>query len=179
MSIITNEQELRVPSETVEDIDGEGMEIADQLLAVLETEPGIGLSANQIGILKRVCVIKVPEKDPETGELTYWIRRFINPEILETSDMFLFPQEGCLSFPGKEFTTLRFGEVLIKDALNPEPLRLTGLEAVVAQHEIEHTLGITFLMRRANSVAVNKPCPCGSEKKYKKCCQGKLKERRL
>lgn len=179
MKIVTTEQDLRIPSKTITDVDGEGMDITDKLFEVLANEPGIGLSANQIGILKRACVISVPEKDDETGEVTYWARRFINPEIVEKSDPFLFPQEGCLSFPGKQVTTIRFGEVLVKDSLNPDGLRLTGLEAVVAQHEIDHTFGITMLMRRAKDVGVNKPCVCGSEKKFKKCCYGKLKERRL
>lgn len=179
MKIITSEQALRVPSEIITDVDGEGMSLTDQLLKVLVDEPGIGLSANQIGILKRACVISVPSKDKEINEITYWSRRFINPEIVEMNDPFLFPQEGCLSFPGIVTTTVRYGDVYIKDSLRPDGIRLTGLEAVVAQHEIDHTFGITMMMRRAKDIGVNRPCMCGSSKKFKKCCQGKLKERRL
>jgi peptide deformylase len=179
MQIVKKEKELTLPCETVEDIDGEGHEIADKLFEVLEQHEGIGLAANQIGINKRVCVISVPIKDENTEETIFWSRRFINPEIVEKKDPFIFTQEGCLSFPNVILHTMRYHEVVVKCSLNPGGMRLTGLEAVVAQHEIDHTDGITMHKRRPKQIGVNSSCPCGSQKKFKKCCQKNLKTRNL
>ena len=73
----------------------EGEEIGVRLLHELrESENGIGLAANQIGINKRVCVVNV--KEPLV---------LINPKIVEKSkEQFIFP-EGCLSFPDSKIKT--------------------------------------------------------------------------
>lgn len=179
MNIVKNREALSVACETIDDIDGEGQDIADKLFEVLNEQPGIGLAANQIGINKRVCVISVPEKDEETGEEDWWRRRFINPEIIEKKDPFLFTKEGCLSFPNKIIHTMRFYEVVVKCSLNYDGIRLKGLEAVVAQHEIDHTNGIVMYQRRPKDIGVNSTCPCDSGRKFKKCCMKKLKIREL
>ena len=70
--IITEEAQLRVLCEEVKTIE-EGEEIGAQLLKELtESENGIGLAANQVGINKRVCVVNV--KEPLV---------LINPRIVE------------------------------------------------------------------------------------------------
>ena len=65
----------------------EGEEIATKLLHELrQSEDGIGLAANQIGIQKRVCVVNV--KKPLV---------LINPKIVEKSkEQFVFPEVVCL-----------------------------------------------------------------------------------
>ena len=55
------------------------------------------------------------------------------------------------------------------------------LETVCVQHEIDHLNGIVCMDRKVETsykrtekkVGRNEPCPCGSGKKYKKCCIGK------
>jgi len=55
------------------------------------------------------------------------------------------------------------------------------LESICVQHEIDHLNGITIHDREnkpepiisKKSVGRNEPCPCGSGKKYKKCCINK------
>jgi peptide deformylase len=173
MNIVKKRSELTTPCEIVDDLD-EGNKIADQLLEVLETHPGIGLSANQIGIQKRVCVISVPDKDG-----VQWNRRFINPETVWLKDPFIFTQEGCLSFPNEYIHTLRYHEICIKCSLYPDGLELSGLEAVVSQHECDHINGIVMHMRRHKAISPNNKCPCNSGKKFKKCCMINLKSRDL
>ena len=101
--IITEETKLRLMCEEVKTIK-EGEEIGVQLLKELtESENGIGLAANQIGINKRVCVINV--KEPLV---------LVNPRIVEqSSEQFMFA-EGCLSFPGQHVRTGRFVEVTVE-----------------------------------------------------------------
>ena len=73
----------------------EGEKIAVKLLDELkESNSGIGLAANQIGINKRVCVINVNEPIV-----------LINPEIIEMSEEKFAFMEGCLSFPNDTIKT--------------------------------------------------------------------------
>ena len=101
--IITDKNNLTQACEPCKSID-EGEEIAVKLLDELkESNSGIGLAANQIGINKRVCVINVNE--PVI---------LINPKIVEKSEeMFAF-MEGCLSFPKESIKTTRHKWVKIK-----------------------------------------------------------------
>ena len=82
----------------------EGEEIGVRLLHELrESENGIGLAANQIGINKRVCVVNV--KEPLV---------LINPKIVEKSkEQFVFA-EGCLSFPDSKIKTTRYQDIIVE-----------------------------------------------------------------
>ena len=98
--IVTDKNKLKTKCSPVS-ID-EGEEIGVRLLHELrQSENGIGLAANQIGIQKRVCVINV--KEPLV---------LINPRIVEKSkEQFVFP-EGCLSFPDDKIKTIRHESIV-------------------------------------------------------------------
>ena len=99
--IVTDRKYLSRVCKTVPSVE-EGERIAAELFQVLSTnQHGIGLSANQIGIQKRVCAINV--KEP-----IY----LINPEITETEGETTFV-EGCLSFPGKSIRTSRAQHITV------------------------------------------------------------------
>ena len=142
--IITEIKQLQLMCEEVKTVK-EGEEIGAQLLKELtESENGIGLAANQIGINKRVCVVNV--KEPIV---------LINPRIVETSEeKFIFP-EGCLSFPGKHIRTERFTEVTIETDNHEGKLSFSAdsgdvndaFECACVQHEIDHLDGITMFER--------------------------------
>jgi peptide deformylase len=142
--IITEETQLKILCEEVKTIK-EGEEIGVQLLKELtESENGIGLAANQIGINKRVCVINV--KEPIV---------LINPRIVEHSEeQFIFP-EGCLSFPGKHVKTGRHTSVTVEADNHEGKLMFSAdsdkiddaFECACVQHEIDHLDGITMFER--------------------------------
>ena len=123
----------------------EGEEIGVRLLHELrESENGIGLAANQIGINKRVCVVNV--KEPIV---------LINPKIVEKSeDKFIFP-EGCLSFPDSKIRTKRNIDIVVEAENHSGKLSFTAnsedindaFECVALQHEIDHLDGITMYDR--------------------------------
>tara|TARA_Y100001938_G_scaffold105761_1_gene144319 strand:+ start:29 stop:610 length:582 start_codon:yes stop_codon:yes gene_type:complete len=127
----------------------EGEEIGVRLLHELrQSENGIGLAANQIGINKRVCVINV--KEPLV---------LINPKIVETSkEQFVFP-EGCLSFPNKKVRTIRYKEITVEADNHSGRLVFSAdskeindaFECVCVQHEIDHLNGITMFEREFKS----------------------------
>ena len=109
------------------------------------SENGIGLAANQIGINKRVCVINVKEEP----------LILINPEITERSEeTFVFP-EGCLSFPDKHVRTIRHTSVTVKSGNHDGKMVFTAesknindaFECACVQHEIDHLDGITMFDR--------------------------------
>jgi len=123
----------------------EGEEIGVRLLHELrQSENGIGLAANQIGINKRVCVINV--KEPIV---------LINPKIVEHSkEKFVFP-EGCLSFPNDKIKTQRYTSVVVKADNHKGKLSFSAeskdindaFECVCVQHEIDHLDGVTMYDR--------------------------------
>ena len=123
----------------------EGEEIGVRLLHELrESENGIGLAANQIGINKRVCVINV--KEPLV---------LINPKIVEKSkEQFVFP-EGCLSFPNDKIKTQRHQDIVVEADNHEGRLSFSAnskdindaFECVCVQHEIDHLNGITMFDR--------------------------------
>ena len=123
----------------------EGEEIGVRLLHELrESENGIGLAANQIGINKRVCVINV--KEPLV---------LINPKIVEKSkEQFVFP-EGCLSFPDSKIKTQRHQDIVVEADNHKGKLSFSAnskdindaFECVCVQHEIDHLNGITMFDR--------------------------------
>jgi peptide deformylase len=145
----------------------EGEEIGVRLLHELrESENGIGLAANQIGIQKRVCVVNV--KEPLV---------LINPRIVEKSkEQFIFP-EGCLSFPNKKVRTIRYKDIVVEADNHDSRLSFSAdskeindaFECVCVQHEIDHLNGITMLDREFKQEpvvkGVNAPLKIGRNEK--------------
>lgn len=128
--------------------------IADDMLETMYDAPGVGLAANQVGILDRILVLDTEydvEDSPE-GEPILKNRKpiiVINPEIIDREGSILF-SEGCLSVP--EYTAevkraekikLRFQDI---DGLT-RTLSADGLLAVAIQHEIDHLDGKLFIDR--------------------------------
>ena len=142
--IITEEAKLKLMCEEVKTVK-EGEEIGAQLLKELtESENGIGLAANQIGINKRVCVVNV--KEPLV---------LINPKIVDHSEEQFMFAEGCLSFPGQHIRTGRFAEVTVEADNHEGKLKFSAdsedindaFECACVQHEIDHLDGITMFDR--------------------------------
>jgi len=120
----------------------EGEKIGELLKVVLAgNRDGVGLAANQIGIQKRVCLIKV--KKPIL---------LINPRIVSRFDKFYY-KEGCLSFPGEYVITERYKNIMVKADNHKDVLTFTSetekdmLECACVQHEIDHLDGIVMFER--------------------------------
>ena len=139
---------LRQISSPVEEITPELQTLIDDMFATMYAAPGIGLAAIQVGVPKRLLVIDLQEPEEEGGEPVRRPLVFINPEILETSDVTVPYSEGCLSVPEQYAEVLRPDRVrarwLDRDG-NPHEEWLDGLLAVCLQHEIDHLNGILFI----------------------------------
>lgn len=164
--ILTDREDLRRLNEpaTAE----EAVAIIGRLEEELRASPraGIGLAAPQIGIHKRVAIIRTHDHSVD----------LVNPVILDRERAIMVRGEGCLSLPGVSANTWRFDEILVACDNHPAGLAATGLEAVAMQHEIDHLDGILMVDRAGGSgVGRNDPCPCGAKTsdgrpvKFKRC----------
>ena len=140
--------------------------LADDMLETMYDAPGIGLAANQVGILQRILVIDTEYEmsDVESGELQPEGAEIvgngkiitnrkpiivINPEIIHREGKTAI-EEGCLSVP--EFTSeversqklkLQYQDI---DGLT-KILSAEDLLAVCIQHEMDHLEGRLFIDR--------------------------------
>ena len=116
----------------------EAARIESEMIAVMLTERGRGLAANQVGLLKRVFVIHLEGQDP--------IAMF-NPRILNTSEIMQIGNEGCLSFPDLWLEVKRPSSVeaeYFDTQGNKCIITLTGIDARCFCHELDHLNGVCF-----------------------------------
>jgi peptide deformylase len=135
---------LARPAEPVENIDEHIAKTADAMLKTMYLAKGIGLAANQVGLLHRLVVIDCSHADPAFKPLT-----LVNPEITD-SEGSEDGEEGCLSVPGYFAKVKRPAAVEVKGYdLNGRELlfQADGLLGRCIQHEIDHLDGICFVER--------------------------------
>ncbi|MCR4651206.1 MAG: peptide deformylase [Lachnospiraceae bacterium] len=109
-------------------------ELIDDMLDTMYEANGVGLAANQVGILKRIVVIDVTGEDPMV---------LINPRIIESNGE-QTGNEGCLSVPGKTGVVTRpnYVKIVYKDIeMQDQELAGTELLARAICHELEHLDG--------------------------------------
>jgi len=117
------------------------------LIKKYKLRPGSGLSANQIGVDKRMFAVLFENHDQKHEMM------FINPKVMSHSfNMIYLPEgEGCLSVnrPVHGFVP-RYERIKVK-AYNIDGqefiMSLKGYESIVVQHEIDHLNGIMFYDR--------------------------------
>lgn len=112
-------------------------ELVESMKCTMTKHGGIGLAANQVGVLKRIIVMKVPK----------YKGCVINPVITRHVKNTIVSTEGCLSVPGKRVDMKRYNKIVLEgfdENWNPLKLDLNGKSAFCAQHEIDHLNGITI-----------------------------------
>ena len=130
---------LKKKSREVEEIDEKIQTLIDDMIETMYKYNGVGLSAVQVGILKRVVVIDI---DDGTG-----VKVLINPKIIKTKGE-QEVEEGCLSFPNQYAKMVRPKEVTV-EALDRNGKKITikakDLLAQAIAHECDHLDGIVFV----------------------------------
>lgn len=129
---------LRKKCRKVRRVDDDVRKLAADMVETLVHAEGVGLAANQVGVLKRVIALHLPEEDP------YWL---VNPEIIRRDGQ-REVDEGCLSLPGWTGLVSRSVSVTAR-ALdeNGSKWRITTEEllAQALEHEVDHLNGIMFM----------------------------------
>lgn len=139
--LIFPDQRLRTIAKEILVIDDEIKALARNLLETMYEGKGIGLSATQANIHKRILVVDVSDEKDSPLIL-------INPKIEVLNEEEEVSSEGCLSVPGFFEEVSRPSEINIT-ALNLEGEKFTivatGLLAVAVQHEMDHLDGKIFV----------------------------------
>ena len=132
------DQILRKTAKPVVNFDKSLTNLVEDMINTLHDSQGIGLAANQIGVLLRIIVLQMPdENDP---------RVFINPEIID-HDGNRKVVEGCLSVPGYHgyvFRSLWVKAVGLNNKSEYTKLYADGLLAQALEHETDHLNGIMY-----------------------------------
>ena len=130
---------LRKKSREVEQVDDRIRDLLDDMVDTMHKYNGVGLSAVQVGILKRLVVIDLYD---DKGPI-----KLVNPIILKTKGE-QEVEEGCLSFPNKYAKMIRPAEV-VAEALDENgkkiKIKAKGLLAQAICHELDHLDGVLFI----------------------------------
>ena len=132
---------LAKTAEVVTEFNDELKQLAADMAETMYAAPGIGLAANQVGVLKRIIVIDITEDHSD-------LRVFVNPEVVAHSEELEEFEEGCLSLKGLYEKVKRPDRVKVRaQDLDGKPFELEadGLLAVCVQHEIDHLHGVVFI----------------------------------
>ncbi len=174
---------LKTPCPKTEMTQQEADELRNILSDALIKHPGLGISATQLGIKKRACLIQFGDEE----------LFLLNPVIKEKSkEGFLF-YEGCLSIPRtieRPIRTIRACKVVIDTdnlgeltfEINPdgdkqnEQISKETMMTVIVQHEVDHLDGFTIKDRVYTTTVVKKQTYGRNDKVVMKSPDGEMVE---
>jgi peptide deformylase len=148
---------LKLVSETITKVDDELRAFMADMVDTMYAENGIGLAAIQVGVPKRIAVIDLDPKGPDSKVLY-----FLNPEIVAASEEESTYKEGCLSVPDYWDDVHRPARLTVEyhdENFQKQRVEADGLFATCLQHEIDHINGLLFidhLSKIRRSIAVRK-----------------------
>lgn len=148
---------LRMPARRVTEFDEYLVQLVERMHHLMHDAQGVGLAANQIGVLQRVFIIEAGDEG---------LQAIVNPEI-ETSGEKETEEEGCLSLWEVRVPVERATKAVVtgKDPDGKDVrLELEGLSARAAQHELDHLDGVLIIDRtdaasRKTAMATLRPQP--------------------
>ena len=135
---------LRQKANKIQSVGIKEKEIAKKMMQIMLKAPGVGLAANQIGILKQIVTIFFVNQ--ETKKETQYT--LFNPDIVSYSQEKIVMEEGCLSLP-EQFAEIERSQNIVVQYLDENNKQITkevsGLESRILQHEIDHLSGKLFV----------------------------------
>lgn len=124
----------------------------DMAIALDGQADGVALAAPQIGISRRIFIVRydriAPPQPEGMPELPPDVGVYINPEFLKRSKRKVEMEEGCLSVRGTHGRTMRYDRATVRarDAKGHTFERGGGgILAQIFQHETDHLNGILFI----------------------------------
>ncbi len=116
--------------------------LEEEMVKLMFSENGRGLSANQVGVRARVFVIKTEKlKNVKTPFAVF------NPKVIAVDDEQVQDYEGCLSFPNLFLPVKRAKHIVVEffDRDNNQCIiRLDDIDARCFLHELDHLNGVCF-----------------------------------
>ena len=141
--LIIPHPKLRKKSDIIKNISKKEIEISNTMVEILKNVNGVGLAANQIGILKQIIAVKI-KKNKGDSEKIYVL---FNPKIKLFSKEKVKMEEGCLSIPEQFAEIERPASIEIEYTNEKNEIiskKKEGYEARILQHEIDHLSGKLF-----------------------------------
>ena len=133
---------LNTKAEKVVKIGDVERRLVKDMIDTMYAENGVGLAANQVGVLKQIFVASA---DQVAGQEMV----FFNPEIIKKEGV-IKEFEGCLSVPEFYEPVKRAKKVWMRamtlDGKTVE-VKADGLVSRIFQHETDHLNGILFIER--------------------------------
>ncbi len=111
--------------------------VSDMFETLYSCPTGVGLAANQVGILMQICVIDIKRDGKNPVVL-------INPKYSPINSEKTMSQEVCLSFPLVSVAVPRYNKIKVNyyDIWgNEHEFEAEGFKGNVFQHEIDHLKG--------------------------------------
>jgi peptide deformylase len=150
---------LGMRAHEVEEFDDDLRRLVERMTTLMHDANGIGLAANQAGVVRRVFVFQRNDHDEPIAA--------VNPRVVDPSKERETDDEGCLSLQRVLVPVERHVSVTLEaqDATGgPLRLELSGLDARVVQHELDHLDGVLILERttpeaRREAMAALRPQP--------------------
>lgn len=135
---------LRQPALEVRDFDGALARLAHDMMETMHAASGVGLAANQVGVLRRLFTYDDQGEDDAEGTAG----AVVNAVLLGSSEDVEESDEGCLSFPGLFYPVKRPLTVHVRHQdLHGEEheVELSGFGARIWLHEMDHLNGVLFV----------------------------------
>lgn len=136
---------LRAKTKAVKKITKEILKTLDDMTETVIASKGAGIAAPQVGRSERMCIALLGKK----------LVSLINPEITWRSDTVSTAEEGCLSLPEIWLQVTRPTDIILKfqtPAGKELELKLSGFDARVVQHEVDHLDGILIVDHRKQTL---------------------------
>ena len=135
---------LRQKAKFLRKITLKDIEISKRMIDIMLSAPGVGLAANQIGILKQIITVHIKDEEKKLDK----IYSLFNPNIISYSKNKIIMEEGCLSLP-KQYAEIERSEEIILEYVDEKNKKIrikkSGFEARILQHEIDHLQGKLFV----------------------------------
>ncbi len=135
---------LRQSALEVRNFDGALARLAHDMMETMHAASGVGLAANQVGVLRRLFTYDDPGDDDVEG----MAGAVVNAVLLGSSEDVEESDEGCLSFPGLFYPVKRPLTVHVRHQdLHGEEheVELSGFGARIWLHEMDHLNGVLFV----------------------------------
>ena len=114
--------------------------LANDMIETMTEHHGVGLAANQVGVLERLCVVRTPDMEEAMV--------LVNPEIVKREGE-REVEEGCLSVPGYRGMVVRSEKIWARALnLDSKTFKVNAEGDILAQaleHEIDHLNGIMYM----------------------------------
>ncbi len=137
------DKRLRTSAEEVTEVTDEIRAIWQDMIDTMDAMPGVGLGAQQIGVMLRLAVV-------DTSEARNKRIRLANPEVIDASAIMNVHEEASPCLPGVSAKVSRPRGVRVRymdETGNVVERDFVGLDATSVQHQIDHLDGKLYFER--------------------------------